>query len=621
MRLSGRRRTALLLGALAATTVAATSGASAQNIFERIFGARHMDGVQDGRFPQAPRSEQRAPAPVSIPKVSAPTYYTFNPDSPKRIDFGPAIAASENRRIPDASVGSVFRDAMAELGDYDLYAEADIAKAVANHYAADPQFIWVSDYAPNERARKVLRMLGEAGSYGLSESDYNVALANTDFSRDDAAGRLRELARFEMALSARVLRYARDAATGRLDPNKLSGYHDFPKKPFDAAKVLDDLQHGDDATALLAGLHPQNEKYKDLRAELEALRASPEEDIVVDPETFVRPGGSDANFAKLLKVVRRDADDDFLASYGDLLDRYAGSETYEQDLVPVIKAAQKAHDLNDDGVVGPRTVGALAGDSRQARIEKVLLALERLRWLPSDLGDPRVVINASAFEATYTEGGRDKLTMRVVVGKTTNQTSFFYDEIEYVEYNPYWGVPKSIIVNEMLPKLLQDPGYLDRAGYEVTDSKGRHIPSSSIDWRRYGANIPFDVRQLPSEANALGELKIMFPNKHAIYMHDTPQKSFFNRDTRAFSHGCVRLQNPRDMAAAVLGSSVQHVSSRVAEGHSQEKVKRKIPVYVGYFTAWPNDAGKVAYSGDIYDRDEHLRSALDKVHDMRAPAS
>ena len=133
--------------------------------------------------------------------------------------------------------------------------------------------------------------------------------------------------------------------------------------------------------------------------------------------------------------------------------------------------------------------------------------------------------------------------------------AFFYDEIEQVDYNPYWGVPQSILVNEMLPRLRRDPGYLDRAGYEVSDSKGRRIPSSAVNWGAYGSKIPFDVRQSPSEANALGELKILFPNKHAIYMHDTPQKALFKQDMRAFSHGCVRLADPRGMAAAVLGTT------------------------------------------------------------------
>jgi murein L,D-transpeptidase YcbB/YkuD len=182
-------------------------------------------------------------------------------------------------------------------------------------------------------------------------------------------------------------------------------------------------------------------------------------------------------------------------------------------------------------------------------------------------------------------------------------------------------VPQSIIVNEMLPRLRSDPGYLDRSGYEVTDARGKRIPSSSINWNQYGSKVPYNVRQLPSEANALGELKILFPNKHAIYMHDTPQKSFFQRDVRALSHGCVRLQDPRGMAAAVLGTSVDYIADKLKKGHSTENVTRKIPVYVAYFTAWPDMSGKVEYFPDIYDRDSRLQQALEATEAVRTPTT
>ena len=249
------------------------------------------------------------------------------------------------------------------------------------------------------------------------------------------------------------------------------------------------------------------------------------------------------------------------------------------------------------------------------------VALEQLRWLPSDLGARRVFINQPAFTATYYENGQEKLSMRTVIGKVSNQTSFFQDVIERVEYNPYWGVPQSIIVNEMLPRLRRDPGYLDRAGYQVTDSKGKRIPSSAINWSAYGGKVPFSVRQEPSEANALGELKILFPNKHAIYMHDTPQKALFDRDSRAFSHGCVRLAQPREMAAAVLGKDVGYIKTKLAAGHSGEAVPGQIPVYVAYFTAWPDQAGTVQFFNDVYGRDDRVTAAFEETEAVRAPAS
>ena len=464
-------------------------------------------------------------------------------------------------------------------------------------------------------------MLGEAASHGLSSADYAINVPSASLSVSDAATRKGELIRFEMALSARVLRYARDAESGRINPNKISGYHDFPEKPFDMVAALKVLSLATDARGWLEARHPNNKEYNELRVELEALNASAENDIVVDPGLLLKPGQTNPELAKLLHLVARDLDDEMGGDYGELLARSVNSDTYDEELVPIIKAAQTKVGLKPDGVIGPRTVASLAGTSKAERIDKVLVALEQLRWLPRDLGETRVFINQPAFTARFIDHGVEKLNMRAVVGKPSNQTSFFYDEIEQVDYNPYWGVPQSIIVNEMLPRLRSDPGYLDRAGYEVTDSRGRHISSSSVNWWAYGSKVPYNVRQTPSEANALGELKILFPNKHAIYMHDTPQKALFDQDIRAFSHGCVRLKDPRGMAAAVLGTSIEHIEAKLAQGHSIEKTTLKIPVYVAYFTAWPDKNGKVEYFGDIYERDARVKLAMEKTDAVRVPSS
>ncbi len=520
-----------------------------------------------------------------------------------------------------APAGTAFRESVAGLVGYELFAEADAAKAIVDYYTANPDFIWVTGNDVNARGREVVRVLGEAASHGLSPADYSISIPTGGLTVSDASTRNSDLIRFEMALSARVLRYIHDAEAGRINPNRISGYHDFPAKPIDMVAALKILSLATDARAWLEARHPQNAEYRALRVELEALNSSAENDIVVDPQLLLKPGETSPELPKLLHLIARDLDDEMGGDYGELLARLVNSETYSEELVPVVKAAQAKAGLKPDGVAGPRTVAALAGVSKAERIEKVLIALEQLRWLPSQLGDTRVFINEPAFTARYIENGAEKLNMRAIVGKPSNQTSFFYDEIEQVDYNPYWGVPQSIIVNEMLPRLRNDPGYLDRAGYEVTNSRGRHISSSSINWWAYGSKIPFNVRQTPSEANALGELKILFPNKHAIYMHDTPQKELFDKDMRAFSHGCVRLKDPRGMAAAVLGTTVEHIAEKLKQGHSTEKTTRKIPVYVAYFTAWPDKNGKVEYFADIYERDARLKLAMEKTDATRAPSS
>ncbi|WP_202350355.1 L,D-transpeptidase family protein [Mesorhizobium sp. 113-1-2] len=627
MKFLGKKATAMPLVAIAATLALGAPQAGAQGLFDMLFGGGVRHEPQGEFPPPPPKHRPKAPAGGGGGvKISGPSYYTYKADKLVRVDFSTLSAAPQPATPQDAAfvpsaTGAAFHDAIASLSDYELYAEPDIAKALIAYYSANPDFIWVSGTSLNSRAQDAVRVLGEAASYGLTPADYTVDVPATTSAATDDAAKLRELVRFEMALSARVLRYAHDAQNGRVEPNRMTGYYDFPAKPLDMVGVLKTLAHTQEVRTYLESRHPQNAEYQALRVELEALQASAENEIVVDPKLLLKPGETSPELPKLLSLIARNLDDDMGGTYGELLSRLAASEVYVPELVPLIKAVQVKEGMKGDGVIGPRTVALLAGTSKADKLLKVQVALEELRWLPSDLGSPRVFINQPAFTASYIDNGEEKLKTRVVVGRVTNQTAFFYDQIKQVDFHPYWGVPQSIIVNEMLPRLRSDPGYLDRAGYEVTDSRGKRIPSSAVNWGAYGANIPYSVRQQPSEANALGELKILFPNKHAIYMHDTPQKSFFKQDMRALSHGCVRLQDPRGMAAAVLGTSVDYIAEKLKHGHSTEDVTRKIPVYVAYFTAWPDMSGKVEYFSDVYDRDSRLKQALDATEAVRSPSS
>lgn len=656
MRRNARRLTGVSALAVAALATFGVGGAAAGNLFDALFGGPRV------RVDRPDALEPVEPPPV--PRVAAPSYYTYRADALVRVDFRKLIAAAgaveEEGADPvthsvasaDADAASpsemvvvdeaaapaadgapqaapmvaspdVFAAAVDGLDGYELFAEKDIADALVKFYQADPKFIWVADMAPNPQALAVMTVLADAPSQGLDARDYEIAAP--EFAGLDDHARLAALAQFEMKLSARVLRYVRDAWRGRVDPNRLSGYHDFAPKPLDYAEVMKRLGaggSGDDYRAYLESWHPKNAEYAALRQELATLRASQENEIVVDPDIVLRPGDSSPDFPKLLTLMERQGDADFLSKFGPALIAATGSQVYSAELAPLVKAAQQAKGLKPDGVIGPRTIAAFAGSSKADRLAKVLVAMEQMRWLPSALGVRHVLINVPEFRAAYVEGGQDKLSMKVVVGKKATQTFFFEDEIEYVEFHPYWGIPRSILVNKYLPKLYADPSYLDRIGYEITDARGRQISSSDVDWTAYGTKIPFDVRQPPGPKNSLGEMKIMFPNAHAIYMHDTPEKELFDRDSRAYSNGCVRLQDPRGMAAAVLGWSREQVAQRLQDsGNGQVELPAKVPVYVVYFTAWPHADGKVVYSADVYGRDAYVRKAFDKIEEVRSPSA
>ena len=462
MKILGNKKTVLPI-AIAATLAFGQQPASAQGLFDMLFGGGIRHNPQ-GEFPPPPKPRKvgpAAPAGGGGARISSPTYNTYRADRLVRVDFKSLLPAPQPATAQDAAfvpsvTGNMFRDAMAGLGDYELFAEPDIAKALIAYYSANPDFIWVSDNAPNSRAQDAVRVLGEAASYGLTPGDYSVDVPVVASSATPEE-RTKELVRFEMALSARVLRYAHDAQSGRVDPNRMTGYYDFPAKPLDLEGVLKTLAHTQEVRTYLESRHPQNAEYQALRVELEALEASEENEIVVDPKLLLKPGETSPELPKLLTLISRNLDDEMGGSYGEVLARLGKSELYDPELVPVIKAVQQRAGMKGDGVIGPRTVASLAGASKADKVEKVKVALEELRWMPSDLGSPRVFINQPAFTASYIDNGEEKLKTRAVIGRVTNQTAFFYKDAKQVDYNPYWGVPQSILVNEMLPSCAAIP--------------------------------------------------------------------------------------------------------------------------------------------------------------------
>lgn len=546
--------------------------------------------------------------PEPTPKISGPRYYTYKADGTRAVDtskFGPAFAGAK------------------------LSATPEIAKALEAYYTGNANPIWVTNGDINERASAVLAFFETVGDSGLNPTDYSISAPSQDVTAsitDQAQAEVQTVSvtetetkpaspammQFELALSAKVLAYVQDTTRGRVDPNKLSGYHDFKRKTVNLSPVLKLSSMSPDITAYLRSREPSNPEYQALKAELVKLHnedKSGEGKVVVPNDLVLKPGENNPEVANVVKAIEHRSSDTFKTQHAATFSSYQHTPEYTPDLVDLVKAFQSENGLKPDGVIGRATVRAMTGDSNEAKIAKLEVAMEQVRWLPADLGDRFVFINQPAFMAYYHNEGKEDFGMKVVIGSKTNQTYFFQDEIETVEFNPYWGVPQSIIVNEMLPKLRNDPSYLDRLGYEVSVN-GRAVSSSSVNW--YGSTNAISVRQPPSSGNALGDLKILFPNAHAIYMHDTPAKSFFNRDMRALSHGCIRLVDPRRMAAAVLGTTLDNVNKQIASGQNRAvQVPTKIPVYVSYFTAWPDKDGKVQYFDDVYDRDSYVMKAFD----------
>ena len=288
-------------------------------------------------------------------------------------------------------------------------------------------------------------------------------------------------------------------------------------------------------------------------------------------------------------------------------------DSYDRCLQDAVKHFQKRNGLKADAVVGPVTVKVL-NQSVNERITKIRLNLDRIKWLKKRNSKRHIIINIPAFTLYFEEDGKLIQTMRVITGKPNHPTPIFSDTVEYIVLNPYWNIPKSIIQKEMIPKLMRNPNAMARQGIEIHAGWGKDaekISGGSVDWSkwRYSKTMPFRFAQVPGTKNALGKVKFLFPNKFSVYMHDTPTKHLFKRNKRAFSHGCIRLQKPRELMRtfSTFNDNLDFdKAQKILKGKKKTYVnlKEKVPIDVIYLTAWIDYDGKLQFRDDVYHYDE-----------------
>ena len=510
-------------------------------------------------------------------------------------------------RPADAAAAAIY-DALIDP-ELSIRITGEEKQAILEHYTSTGfRPVWIADGKLTPRAEAVLAVLAAAGEEGMEPSNYlPPSLASFDAASLPKAGDMQALARLDLGITAMAVKYARDASGGQFDPNRLSRYYDIAPEPVSTDLVLKVLAYSPFSDAYLRGLQPQHPAYAAMKAELGKLRkeSAGSEFVPVAEGKRVKPGQSDPRILAL-----RDRLED-LALLPPEAAADADSEILDPTLSAALKQFQKQAKIKETGSLDSATVAALNDHGSERDLRRLTYNMERMRWLPKNLGEKFIFVNTAAFQVSVMDKGNEIWRSKVIVGKPMNQTSAFHDEMETVVFNPTWGVPPSIIANEYLPKLWDDPSYLDREGFVVTDSSGEVIPSTYIDWNYYTGRVPFDIQQPSGPGNALGEIKFLFPNKHDIYMHDTPTKNLFAKEMRAYSHGCVRVQNPRDFATVVLGWSRAKVDKYVGYGETQSvPLPAKIPVHITYFTAWPDENGKILYFSDIYGRDKTMEKAI-----------
>ena len=515
---------------------------------------------------------------------------------------------------------------------YELRSDASGARVTARQRDAIVTFYRLNNFAPlwitseglNDRATRVLDLFSRAEEEGLNPEDYLPASLNSfrDTGRS-ARGDVNALARLDISMTAKVIRYAEHIYSGRIVPKRLSGYYDVEPPSLNLGQALFQFYAHPDPAAYLTSLAPPHPAYAALKRELAAFKANPEaaKPVAIASGNRVKPGEKDARVVQVrermveLGFLSEDDASAWMLGHADTEpDIKSYEETLDKELAKALKKFQASEELKQTGAIDKATIAALNGPPEEDNVQKLVLNMERLRWLPRELGDRYIIVNQAAFELRVMD--RDKITWRtkVIVGKPETQTFVFSDEMETVVINPYWGVPQSIIKYELMPYLARDRGYLDKLGYEVLNAKGKRISSRSVNWWAYGSKIPLSVRQPPGDDNALGRIKFLFPNAHDIYMHDTPTKKLFSEEVRAFSHGCIRVENPRDLAVRVLGWDRRRIDEMIETGENRNvALEKHIPVHLTYFTAWPNPSGKIAFHSDIYERDARLKRAFDTV--------
>jgi len=477
----------------------------------------------------------------------------------------------------------------------------DRAAMVEFYAERDYEPVWMINGQYTPQALRVMQRIAGAGEDGLDPAAYKLPSpslgAATPAGPDITAS-------VDVLLSKAVLAYARQAYAGRLDPSSISKL--ITMKPLlpDPIEVLSTVSAASDGAAAIAAYNPEHEGYLRLKKALAAARGA--ETVAVHAPV---PEG------KSMKVGLADPRVPLLRARFDLPAPSEAPEVYDETLARAVKNFQADKGLKADGIAGSATVAFINGTGKSNTAE-ILANMERWRWMPRDLGAFHVLANIPEYNVRVVQDGKVIHTTRAVVGKMTNQTPVFSDSMESVVVNPSWNVPASITTKEMLPAVRRDPSYMTRKGYQVlanVDGKFRPVDPQMVDWSNVNPR-QIMIRQPPGDDNALGSVKFLFPNEHAVYLHDTPSKSFFKRDARALSHGCVRVQNPMEFADVLLahqgGWSPQRLRKMVGGKEKWVNLPNRIPIHLTYFTAFVDDDGVVQTRPDIYGHNARVEKAL-----------
>ena len=474
--------------------------------------------------------------------------------------------------------------------------------------------VWVAGSRPSRAAREAIARLVAAAEHGLDPGDYDAATVDSLARKLSAEGDNPDVAlRFDLLLTVAFLRFIGDLHQGRAPHPPLATV--LPHAPLDLAAAVSAAVDGDSVARFAAAVAPGLSQYSNLQTWLSRYRALAADSSLAALAVVARVLPGDA-YAATPALARR------LAALGDLPPTSAApaESSYTGALVEAVRRFQTRHGLAPDGVIGAATFQAL-NTPLGRRVRQLELALERLRWLPPLRGHRTLVVNIPAFrlfafDSAGASGG-PAVQMRVIVGKALDtRTPVLAEQLRYLEFRPYWNIPRSILVGEILPRLRRRPGYLHEQGMELVGPRDRvvgdRVTPGALDSLARG---DLRLRQRPGPRNPLGRVKFVFPNAADVYLHGTPDTTLFARTRRDFSHGCIRVERPADLAAWVLSDQPAWPRDTVDAALAGRRTRRALlthpmPVILFYATAVAIPGVGVAFYEDIYGHDRRLDEAL-----------
>lgn len=522
--------------------------------------------------------------------------------------FAPALLSAQNG-TPVAPLQhrleQVYFDEPYQLGGQQLYAMGPLMDLYRQN---NFQPLWTEQKKIVELGMAVIA----AAEEGLIPADYHLATINAALSGEQTPeGNDYTLDRDILFSDALILlgEHILHGKVDRRDVEEKEGLAAGPRPEVDVDFYLNALRSGRIAAAMRERA-PQHPNYQILKEGLALYkqRAGQGGWPTVPQGPSLKPGMQGERVAALRQR---------LAASGDLPGTLVGGELYDPDLTAAVQQFQSRHGLDTDGLTGKNTLAAM-NVSVEERIQQIRANLERTRWILHDLPPSAVLVDIAGFEVHYRHNNETLWRSKVMVGEPYNQTPVFRSAITYLVLNPTWTIPPGMLKNETIPKILKDPGYLQKENLKVYDLQGKPVNAAGIEWRQYlSKGFPYLLRQDAGPDNALGRIKFMFPNPYHVYLHDTPSKSLFGRNSRALSHGCIRVQSPLDLGRMILANDLgntitdERIDTILESGKTTGiSLKSPLPVFLLYITAKADADGAVSFSPDVYGRDAAVIEAL-----------